>query len=252
MAKVVYVCKEEKSNKFWQYEINNLSVDVEWGRVGLEGEKQTKTFSSPSERDRFIESKIREKQKKGYQLTDENRLSVEAEVAREMGTQYKVNRTEYVARKGDTLNLLMNYDPDEYIMVEVLNSWDKSLTYLLLKGSGKTAENFVLDGFSEEKARRVIEAAEIAPVRGEKLMKLAKGVRSYLLRLSEKVNDLVKKVAAGTFGRKLLLNGMDTGGGVAVATGTDDSDFFDAVGDKGASRQVVAKFAALGARKLML
>ncbi len=57
------------NNKFWRAELrDDHSVFVEWGRVGYEGDNQTKNFGSEGEARKFITGKQREKEKKGYSI----------------------------------------------------------------------------------------------------------------------------------------------------------------------------------------
>jgi predicted DNA-binding WGR domain protein len=39
---------EGTSNKFWQIALDGAAFTVTWGRIGTNGQTQTKTFDSPS------------------------------------------------------------------------------------------------------------------------------------------------------------------------------------------------------------
>jgi len=60
---LVLTSVEDNNNKFWEATLyDNDDVKTRWGRVGVEG--QSKTFSGVGQR--YIDTKIREKQNKGY------------------------------------------------------------------------------------------------------------------------------------------------------------------------------------------
>ena len=39
---------EGSSNKFWEIDLSGASFRVRWGRIGTEGQTQTKDFTSPA------------------------------------------------------------------------------------------------------------------------------------------------------------------------------------------------------------
>ena len=58
---------DAKSNKFWEIELKGKSINVCYGRIGIENPaKQSKSFSSIDSAKKYYEKKIREKINKGY------------------------------------------------------------------------------------------------------------------------------------------------------------------------------------------
>lgn len=58
---------EGRSSKFWQVSVASNSFEVRFGRIGTEGQRQTKTFSTDHEAVIEAEKLIAEKLRKGYQ-----------------------------------------------------------------------------------------------------------------------------------------------------------------------------------------
>ena len=132
----IYINREDQHNKYWQYRQEGLSVHVSWGRIGGKSDSQVKTFSNPASLHAFIDDKVSEKLRKGYREASETELKKEAQTAQSLGIENKIKRLLWVDLKGKTLALLGNYDPSKYIYVEVLNSWSKDVTRLLLSRNG--------------------------------------------------------------------------------------------------------------------
>ena len=234
----VYVNKEDKSNKFWSYDIKSpTDVEVKWGRIGLAGQSQVKSFGTTGARDSFISKKVSEKTREGYVLSEAEKVKQESEAARELGIQFKVRRTEFVRKKDATFDIVSNYDENQYVYVEVLNSWTKEVFRFVLG----TKESYVIDGITE--ADRQIICASLTRT----MSSFVQSIRSYLKKLSEKVVAAVK-AKVGVLGQRKI----DFGDGITTTTTEEPEteDFYQAVGDETASRQVVSKFAALGARTL--
>jgi predicted DNA-binding WGR domain protein len=57
---------EGTSHKFWQVERAGTSMNVRFGRIGTEGQSQTKSFASESAAQAEVDKLIKEKVKKGY------------------------------------------------------------------------------------------------------------------------------------------------------------------------------------------
>ena len=56
------------SNKFWDIELKGKSINICYGRIGIENPaKQSKSFSSSDLAKKYYEKKLREKINKGYQ-----------------------------------------------------------------------------------------------------------------------------------------------------------------------------------------
>ena len=59
---------DAKSNKFWEIELKGKSINICYGRIGIENPaKQIKSFSSVDLAKKYYEKKLREKINKGYQ-----------------------------------------------------------------------------------------------------------------------------------------------------------------------------------------
>lgn len=93
-----YINKLEEHNKFWKYEINqnDYNVTISWGRLGLAGQKQTKTFSDAYSRDRFIEKKEAEKINGGYEEVTSEDFEVRTTIAKIIGTDSKLDEIKFV------------------------------------------------------------------------------------------------------------------------------------------------------------
>lgn len=58
--------KDAKSHKFWEIEITGHAYTVRYGKIGADGQVQTKTFASAAKAEAAAEKIISEKLKKGY------------------------------------------------------------------------------------------------------------------------------------------------------------------------------------------
>jgi len=67
-----------KSSKFWEVALVGSDLELSWGRIGSDGQSQTKSFASPEkaalERDKLIRSKT----KKGYALVSDDEGGAQA------------------------------------------------------------------------------------------------------------------------------------------------------------------------------
>lgn len=119
----MYLNQSDNSNKFWGYEINGNKITFKWGRVGLDGQEQTESYSPAK-----LQKKIREKIAKGYEEITEQKLEKETVLAESIGFRTKVQSIDFVTVSGDNQNLktsvIGEYDPDEYILVHLQNSWN--------------------------------------------------------------------------------------------------------------------------------
>lgn len=236
-----YLNVEAQSNKFWKYTLQDgNSVLIEWGRVGLDGQSQVKDFGSPSALQAFIDKKIAEKVKKGYKLSDEQELKKQVDIALTLGHQKKISRLEYVSksRSGNKLSLLLDYDPEQWVYVEVLNSWSKSVGRYLLNRT----EAYELDGIAESNRTIEYETESRAPS-GE-----IRALRDVLRQLAEKVVEIVTQKVGAVGARRLNLDGPVSGGASVTAV----TEVYTELASSAVSEQVIGKFAALGKRRLML
>lgn len=60
------VYTDDRSNKFWRGRVEGSTVHVNYGRVGTDGQTQTKDFSSAAEAESNLEKQALGKRKKGY------------------------------------------------------------------------------------------------------------------------------------------------------------------------------------------
>lgn len=57
---------EDTSNKFWEIHVDDREVTTRWGRIGNEGQSNSKTYASKEEAIKEKDKIISEKVKKGY------------------------------------------------------------------------------------------------------------------------------------------------------------------------------------------
>lgn len=124
MAEVIYHNKEGNSNKFWSYEIKGNRIVFKWGRVGLAGQQKEEPYSPAK-----LQKKISEKQKKGYDLIDKEKLAKEKNLADGLGFRVKIQKLDFVSvtefQNGKLrLTVMDEYDPTQYIFVHLQNSWN--------------------------------------------------------------------------------------------------------------------------------
>lgn len=162
----IYINREDQHNKYWQYRVEGLSVHVSWGRIGGNSDSQVKTFSNPASLHAFVDGKISEKLRKGYREASETELKKEAQTAKSLGIENKIKRLLWVDLTGKTLALLNTYDPSKYIYVEVLNSWSKEVTRLLLSRSGTWQLGITRIGYGSK-------AFEVSDVTAEEAARIA-------------------------------------------------------------------------------
>lgn len=250
----IFHCTESKSNKFWQYEISGNEVTVTWGRVGGTSDTKTYNFSSEYEVSDFVDSKIKEKMKKKYKETNQTAIKEEAQTAKALGIQNKIARILWVDRKDTRLTQISSYDPNRWIYVEVMNSWSKEMTRLLLSKK----ESMVLDTITESgqnitfgEASPIITGATRMLVNGKyrdvaDMVNFVKVVRDLLKKLAQQVADVLKTVKFGAVGaRKLFDDEPDVNDANAKS-------IYEAVDTSMMDIQVATKFIGLGARVLDL
>lgn len=233
----IFINRENQSNKYWKYELNGLSVHVSWGRIGGTSESQVKTFSSQGGMHAFISDKVSEKLRKGYREASENELQKEVQTAKSLGIENKIQRLLWVELSGRTLRLLNAYDPAKYVYVEVLNSWSKEITRLLLSRSGSWQLSDSISEFD-----RTISFDTRRPVSGER-ERFANTVRRMLRDMAVTVTEALKTVKFAAVGARNLFDSETSG--VEVPE-------LDEIAAPGFDRQVISKFAALGQRTLEL
>jgi len=239
MPEVIYINNGSQHNKFWSYDIEGNNVHVKWGRIGGSSDEQLKSFDSSSEVQRFITKKTREKEKKGYKKETKEKLKKETKTARALGHQNKVGRMLWMSRDDLLLTQIDSYDPNQYVYVEILNSWTKKVTRLLLS---KDSTWMVGGGISESGQN----------IGCNKLTKLgysafADSIRAILKEMAEVIAAALKTVKFGASGVRNLFDDDDF-----VQEGPSVEDVLGSIDTSGFDASVVRQFAAMGARNLEL
>lgn len=247
MAKTMFICSEGTSNKWWGYEksADGLTVTVEYARVGLECKKpDIKTFRSSYEADRFINSKVDEKTKKGYRLVQQEELQKEERKANNIGFRNKIDETKWVRLEDKELAEIKNYDPIHWMYVKLTDSWSNETRHFILNRQ----DAMELESVTHRAGG--LRFARGSRPRG-KAAELVEGLRRNLRDLLNEVREAVQTVQFAALGVRKL----DIGG---------DSDEFNVLDEKVvsetvakvssknsfASAGVIRAFAALGARNL--
>ena len=118
----ILIHQGSEHNKFWtgQLHESTCSVVTRWGRIGTKGQTKTKSFGSVYQAANFLDTKFREKRRKGYtdKLNGESidpanldKLAVEAAV---VGTQNKCHNMQWVEIiSGDSPDVRFKSIPDE-------------------------------------------------------------------------------------------------------------------------------------------
>jgi len=99
----MWVCQHDKHNKWWTYEVDGNTVTTRYGRIGLKGQKSSKSFGDQWSRDAFIDKKRWEKERKGYRPVSEEEFNLFKLQAEILGSGNKVERTALVLDNGKTL-----------------------------------------------------------------------------------------------------------------------------------------------------
>jgi len=66
MTKRYFEYQDDKSSKFWEITMSGNDVTVRFGRIGANGQTQTKTFGDPAAAQKHADKLIEEKTEKGY------------------------------------------------------------------------------------------------------------------------------------------------------------------------------------------
>jgi len=252
-----YISKDSNSNKLWSYKfIDDTTVEIKWGRIGSNISEQTKRFGTHDAAARFIQKKIADKTKdkagKRYQLVDDKQYKEEKQTADDIGHQNKIVRTLFVRLEDNRLVELPGYNPTDHIYVEIMNSWTRERTHLVLsKNETRTLSDLDSDlGFSSSY---------------QTSSGFAAGVRNFVKRLAESVRQVI---AIDTFAKSARVLDLDSGPNRVSAVNIqhpkrildfDEKKSDDLVeevekkmGKSSVSRQVVGAFASIGSRILDL
>jgi signal recognition particle GTPase len=196
-----------------------------------------KTFKSDAEVQKFVSKKVRENEKKGYKKESKQKLKKETKTAQALGHQNKIKRMLWVNKDNKKLTQIDAYDPNQYVYVEILNSWSKKMTRLLLHKD----TNWMIQGSITEMGREI---------HAGKMTKLgyssfAEAVRTVLKEMAEVIAEALKTVKFGAGGvRNLFDDDAQPTKSVSEALASIDTSGFDS--------SVVHTFAAMGARSLEL
>lgn len=237
----IYKNQSSDSNKFWEYEVTNQdppTVTFKWGRYGRSGQQSTKQFSNKRDMDLFINKKVNEKIRKKYILSSEDDKNKENKRAEILGTQFKIQHLQYVKKPTEYLSgfqadVLPQYDPRQFVYVEVRNSWNKTSEYYLL---GKN-ESYTTSSASIEGRTCVFDSLTRAS------QNRVKAVRQALLDIFKEVQRVVRKIGLGL--RRLSIGDDDPL--------PEQEEQFEEVYrsiDSSISKQVVRQITALGQRTL--
>lgn len=243
MSEFIYINNENQSNKFWSYSLTGTTVVCKWGRIGNDPDKVTKTFPSIPAANKFIQQKIKEKERKGYKLVTKEKLNDEVSTAKELGVRNKVKTMLFCSKSGNKLTELGGYDPEQYVYVEVLDSWNKNMTRLLLS---KT-ETWTIDSNSSFiKTGKTISANKLNRISDGDTFAVA--VRGILKRMSAQVVQILKSVKFAAMGVRNLFDDDDTQSTPSV----DVQEALKTIDSSGFDPSVISKFASMGARELDL
>lgn len=119
----MWVCQEDKHNKWWTYEISGNSVTTKFGRIGQNGQSSTKSFGDSWSRDGYAGKKLAEKTAKGYNPVSKEQFDLLRLQAEIMGTGNKVEQTLLLIESGDKLYAMPNesaYDPSLKLCIGVV------------------------------------------------------------------------------------------------------------------------------------
>ena len=240
----VFICKEAQHNKIWEYKIEGLKVTISWGRVGGSMATKIETFASRAELDEFVAKKVKDKTRarKEGQYNESNGLELqqEKEVAQALGHQHKIRRVEWVDLKQGkdglpgSLRILNNYDPKRWVYAEVLNSWSKDVTHIVLNKE----QAFEIRAMAEEKGSGKIQFDRMDTPQSN----FVEGIRLAIRKMAQAVVAAIRTFA-------------DVGGRSLDGEVDAPSKAFDSLSyanSTGTSLQVINKFAGLGSRTLDL
>ena len=259
-SKGLYKIQVKNRNAFWSYEYldDGTSATVKFGRIGSTGGTSTKDYGSSSKRDREIQKKIDEKLREGYKVETEEGLQKELEVVEALGTQQKIQNIYYVTEKSpqvlgrsgpnsfqfDYSKNGKDYNPDLGIIVEVLNSWSKETTWLLLtkKDSQELTSVKVPAKSTNSITANTIDCYKTSWV---------KAIRKYLSDTAKAVAKIVTQ-QFGMATRKLQLGDEVEDEDTEVKTAAIMTTVQEQKVGGGMGEQVLMSFAGLGDRVLEL
>lgn len=249
MAETIFHNTEDErtngaSNKFWSYELDGTSITVRWGRVGASSPRsKVHSFDSSHERDKFITKLVAEKIRNGYKEVTQEKLKDEIETAKELGIWNKISKMIFVAKNSDSeLSKLDQYDPAQYILVEILNSRSKDITRLLLS---KTETWLIQGGITLFEQTIGVNGMQKLPYDHS----FSSAVRNHLKRLSKKIVEVLKTVGFAAVGVRNL---FDDEAEASTPAQINFKSAMSQVDTTGFDGSVIVTFAAMGVRALEL
>ncbi|MDR1889028.1 MAG: STM4015 family protein [Zoogloeaceae bacterium] len=97
--KRVFVFQDSKSRKFWSIEVSGTAFTVNYGKLGTDGQTQTKSFASAEIAQKEANKLVAEKLKKGYVESTENTAKSLKPAAKKYALDYDDNTTDEVLLK---------------------------------------------------------------------------------------------------------------------------------------------------------
>jgi uncharacterized protein (TIGR02996 family) len=144
--------KDGKSQKFWEIQLEGDSFTVRYGKIGTDGQVQTKTFASEDKAAAEAEKLIKSKTKKGY-----------VEVKLDTKTQAKVQaKAAAASSRNPELEAAIVADPDDVSNWQVYFDWlqtqgdpwgergNLAIARDKAKGAAKTKLTKQIEAFDEE------------------------------------------------------------------------------------------------------
>ncbi len=224
-----------------------MSIEKKWARIGAKKPREdTKAFGSRYRADAYIEGEVRKKLQKGYVEENQETLAEEADVAQTIGTRWKIDRVEFLAqawnrddpniRGGMPLSIGDTYLPACGVYVELLESWSKERSYLIIdKDQALAFRNGLVSGQEVHLSGFTWPASQFVS-----------GVRKMVQNVYKAVEEVV--VRFGAVGVRVLeLDGIESASPEVAEARTA---LKAAAKKTGLSDQVIQKFAAVGARQL--
>jgi predicted DNA-binding WGR domain protein len=122
---------DDKSNKFWSIETDGAEFTVTFGKIGTDGQSQTKSFADEESCNKAAEKLINEKTKKGYEETFDEDDDSEEEVYTEMISETEKKYRTYYYDDGVGVLEFAEYilnDPDlPKLKSIIIGMWSESM-----------------------------------------------------------------------------------------------------------------------------
>jgi len=234
MAKGLYICNTDVHNKYWKYQTQSEStVYIEWGRIGGSSQNQTKSFSNDYRMHDFIAKKVSEKIAKGYKESNTEELKEETKTAQDLGAQFKISEVAWVCVSGpNQLTKITDYDPNQWVLVKVLNSWTKDVFSFIISKTSAEKINGLEDDLTFKSKHKTTDD-------------FVDAVRRYVKRICESIQQVFLAKFGDVGVRKLDIEGAE-----APTITQQMTNEIAAEVKMNISDQVIMAFAAMGRRKL--